>query len=147
MDVYPERAFEDAVLALDLHLLYIGVELLVDDCGNFMQYAHAVDTFYLDGYGKVELLVGFPLRGEYPVAVTALEGVCMWAVTLVDDDVLVVIVVSQHVVSRYGVTAVCNDVAALDVLVGEVDGLLAVDVFVCLYLTGLFLLVAVEREE
>ena len=112
-----------------------------------MQYAHAVDTFYLDGYGKVELLVGLPLCGQYPVAVTALEGVCMWAVALVDDDVLVVIVVAQYVVSRYRVAAVGNDVAALDVLVGKVDGLLAVDVVVCLNLVGLFLLVAVEREE
>ena len=76
MYVYPERAFEDAVVALYVYLLNVGVELLRYYGCYLMEHSHVVDTCNLYGYNKVQLFVCFPFGGKYPVAVAALQCVC-----------------------------------------------------------------------
>ena len=118
--VGPECAFENAVVTLYVHLLYVGIELARYDGCYLVQHSQIVDTGNLYGYNKVQLFVGVPFGCENPVAMAALERVGYRTVALVYDDVLMFVVISQNIIARNRVATVGNDISALQALFGEV---------------------------
>ena len=149
MYIYPECAFKYAVVALDVHFLYVGIQLLVDDRRNLMQHTHAVYACNLYGYCEIQLFVSLPGSRQYPVAMAALQRVCNRAVALVYYDVLLFVVVPQYIVTGNGMAAVGNYISALEVFVGEVDCSFAVNnvIFLQICYILLLLLVAIECEQ
>ena len=105
VDIQPECSLKDAVVALVVHLLYIDIKLSVYDGRYLMYHSNVVDTGHLYRDYKIELLVCIPCCCKYPVAMAALYGVCNRTVAFVDYDLLLLVVVSQYIIARYGVAA------------------------------------------
>ena len=91
-----------------------------------MYDSNVVNARYADGDHEIQLFVCVPCCCQNPVAMAALERIGYRAVAFVDDDLLLLVVESKYVISRYGVAAVCNDISVFQVVVGEVDWNLAV---------------------
>ena len=128
-----------------MYFLDICIELLRYDGCYLVQHAHVVDTCNLYGNNKVQLLVCFPFGCKNPVAVATLQRVGYGAVALVYDDVLVLVVISQYVITGNRVAAVGDYISVFKALLCQVDWGLAVNVLVYLLCNFIFfLLVAAE---
>ena len=115
-----------------MHLLYVGIQLLVDDCGYLVYDADVINACYLNWDSKVQLFMGVPVCSQNPVAMAALERVGDRAVALVDYNMLLLVVIAQDIISGYRVAAIGNYVSALDILVGKAYCFLGVNLAVCL---------------
>ena len=62
MYIQPEYSLEDAVVALIVHLLYVDIQLSVDDCCYLVYDSNVVDAGYTDGDNKIQLFVCVPFR-------------------------------------------------------------------------------------
>ena len=110
MDFDVDFGLEDAVLCLDGEFIDVHIELLGKDSGNLIEYAHMVDAFDAYGGGEIEALVGVPLGREYAVAVCRFQAVGLRTTALVDCDAVVLVDISEDIVTWDGVTTRTDNV-------------------------------------
>ena len=121
-----DAAIKDAVFTGDRHLVDVDVHLGGDDLGNLVEHAYAVDATDADGGLKVEDLVHVPLDVEDAVSVARLQFGGHRTGALVDLNLVLVVDIAEGVVAGDGVTAAW-ELVLLDILLGDEDGLLAVE--------------------
>ena len=92
-------SFEDTVVGFDGQFTDIHVELAGDDLSYFVQQSHAVYTFYIYGDEERQILVSVPLGGDDTVSVATLKAGGNGALALVDDNTVLLVDVSQYVVT------------------------------------------------
>ena len=88
--------------------------------------AYAVEADDVQGGGEGECAVSVPGGGQNPVPSGCLESFRNVALALVDDDLAVIVDVSEHIIAGNRVTFVAQGVSA-DGLFAEDEGLLLVD--------------------
>lgn len=106
----------------------VDVQLAGNDVGNVMYHADTVYAGKRDGSSECVLLVHVPLDVENAVAIACLQLVGDGAVALVDDNVVVAVDETEGIVARNDITALGKD-ELRDVLVGDINRLLAVEIF------------------
>ena len=103
-------SFEDTVVGFDGQFTDIHVELAGDDLSYFVQQSHAVYTFYIYGDEERQILVSVPLGGDDTVSVATLKAGGNGALALVDDNTVLLVDVSQYVVTRNGMATVGHNI-------------------------------------
>ena len=96
--------------------------------GDIAQDSNAVDAFQFYRCVEEQLLVHVPFRVEYAVAETSLEFCRNGARTFVNLDMVHAVDEAEGVIAGDGVAASRED-ELTDVLVSDIDGLLAVEAF------------------
>ena len=76
----------------------------------FVQQSHAVYTFYIYGDEERQILVSVPLGGDDTVSVATLKAGGNGALALVDDNTVLLVDVSQYVVTRNGMATVGHNI-------------------------------------
>lgn len=141
---------EIVVVDGDEQLRDVDVHLVRDDVCNVMEHTYAVDAGKSDGGGEGVLLVHVPLYVENAVAIACLQLVGNGTVAFMYDDMVVSVDETEGIVARDDLTALCED-ELRDVLVGNIDGLLAVEVLAYYDVVGFLacsvLLLSEERHK
>ncbi len=122
----PDFGCEEAVAGVDVYAVDVDIELLRQDARYLMQDAYAVEADDVQGGGEGECAVSVPGGGQNPVPSGCLESFRNVALALVDDDLAVLVDVSEHIIPGDGVALVAQGVSA-DGLFAEDEGLLLVD--------------------
>ena len=76
----------------------------------FVQQSHAVYTFYIYSDEERQILVSVPLGGDDTVSVATLKAGGNGALALVDDNTVLLVDVSQYVVTRNGMATVGHNI-------------------------------------
>ena len=119
MYIQPECSLKDAIVAFIVHLLYVDIQLPVDDRCYLVYHSNVVNTGYMYGDNKIEFLVCVPCRCQNPVAMAAFQCIGSGAIALVNDNVFLLVIITQDIVSRYWVATVGNDVVILYIVICE----------------------------
>ena len=121
VDAQLDAAVEQTVVAADGEFVDIDVHLRGDDSRNIYEDTHTVDTLNADGGVEEQLFMHVPLGIEDAVAETTLQLIGHRTGALVDFYLVLVVDISQDVVSGNGVTAVLELILS-DSFLANVDG-------------------------
>lgn len=123
-----DASLKDSVVRLDVQFVDVHVQLLRNDLRHFVQNADSVYTFYIYVDGEIQGLAYFPLHGKQAVSEAGFQLRGDGALPFVDNDAVVVINVSQHIVPWYWLAAVCYDIMLLKFVGSQFYNLFLVDV-------------------
>ena len=126
MYAYFNLSVEYSFVAFDGHLVDVDIELVGNHLRNVVQHALAVDASYLDCSVEEHHLMHIPLGIENTFAIGSLQFVCHGAVAAVYFDAVLVVDISQYVVTRNSV-ATGGEYELRDILLVDDDGFLLVE--------------------
>lgn len=89
-----------------------------------IQHTDTVYSFDVNIDREVEGFSDLPLYGKQPVAETGLQLVGNGTMTFMDDNAVVVVNISQYIISRNRFAAVGNDIVLLNGIRSQLDDFL-----------------------
>ena len=101
-------AIEDTVFAGHVDVRDVQVQLFRKQLGYFGQNTHTVYAPDVDGNREEHSLVGVPSRGQNMISVAGIQLGGNRALSFVDDNVVVLVQITQNVVAGIRVAALGN---------------------------------------
>lgn len=92
----------------------VNVQLLRNHFGQFVQYTYFIQSLDVDVYGEYQRFSRLPLYGNQTVAEAGFQLGGNGTLAFMDDNAVVVVDISQYIVARDRLAAVCQDVVFLD---------------------------------
>ena len=102
---------KQTVVCLNMQAVDVHVQLLGEDACDFVQHTYAITAYNMKRGREGKVSVRLPLGSQDLVAVACLETLRHFTLPLMDDNMLVV-EVAKNIVTRDGMAAITDDVAA-----------------------------------